>query len=111
MPASTPRGRGCANQGTGCDASSSTRTGTCWPSPPESEPTNVVDLPGAGALALVTLEWVGLGWLSGVRFPSPGGAAASWALRVLVGGCLVAAAQLLLALIGPGFANIPLTLL
>ncbi len=36
--------------------------------------------------------------------------AASWGLGVLVGGCLVAGAQLLLALAGPGFGSVPLVL-
>jgi len=67
---------------------------------------------GAGALAAISLEWLGLGWLSGIRFPGPGRAAASasWALRLLVGAWLVAIAQLLLALLGVGFGSLPLVL-
>lgn len=67
---------------------------------------------GAAALAAVCLEWLCLGWLSGVRFPQAGRAAAraSWALRLLAGAWLVAAAQLLLALVGLGFGLVPLVL-
>jgi hypothetical protein len=70
----------------------------------------VIDFLGVGALALVTAEWIGLGWLSGVIFPEPSITAGTWALRLLVGGAVVALAQLLLSLIGVGFGVIPLTL-
>jgi hypothetical protein len=71
-----------------------------------------VDLLGLGALLLVSVEWLALGWLSGVRFsPSgPAGVAANVALRVLVGACLVAVAQLVLALVGVGIGSIPVVL-
>jgi hypothetical protein len=93
---------------------------------------------GPLALAVVSVEWLALGWLSGIHFPgsitssSHGGrvgpgsgeadrprrmapnlwpaCAANWALRLLVGACLVAVAQLLLALAGVGFAFVPLVL-
>jgi hypothetical protein len=72
-----------------------------------------VDVAGVAALGGVSLEWLLLGWLSGIRFPEPGrpAACASWALRLLVGAALVAAAQFALALVGVGFASIPLVLL
>jgi hypothetical protein len=74
-----------------------------------------VDLLGLGALAQVAAEWLALGTLSGVDWPSaPGGAtfwAARWALRLLVGAVLVAFGQLVLALIGVGFGSIPLVLI
>jgi hypothetical protein len=81
-----------------------------------------LDLLGIGALALVAAEWLALGWLSGISFPSAASAgsaghtqwseqAAVWALRLLVGGFLVALAQLVLALVGVGFALIPAVLL
>jgi len=75
-----------------------------------------VDWLGLGALCLVAAEWLLLGWLSGVGWPSssasPGGSfwAARWALRLLVGSVLTACAQLMLAAVGPGFAAIPLVL-
>src|SRR5262249_22643173 len=72
-----------------------------------------VDPLGMGALGVVSLEWLAIGWLSGVRFPRGGrqADAASWALRVLVGASLVAMAQLMLALAGFGFSWIPAPLL
>jgi hypothetical protein len=70
----------------------------------------LIELAGVGALLVVSLEWLGLGWLSGMRFPDRAGVA-TWALRLLVGACLVAAAQLVLALLGVGFGSIPLVLL
>ena len=61
-----------------------------------------MDLAGLGALGLVAAEWLALGWLSGVAFPTQTRAASwaghpqvvsragqphlvSWALRLLVG--------------------------
>jgi hypothetical protein len=79
-----------------------------------------LDLLGLGALALVAVEWLALGWLSGVSFPiaaSPSTHrpwsehAAAWALRLLVGAFLVGLAQLLFALLGVGFRLIPAVLL
>jgi hypothetical protein len=79
-----------------------------------------LDLLGVGALALVVAEWLGLGWLSGISFPSSASSAAQdawcersglWALRLLVGAFLVALAQLLFALLGTGFTLIPAVLL
>ena len=64
-----------------------------------------MDLAGLGALGLVALEWLALGWLSGVAFPGPP-SAVNWALRLLVGGVLVSLAQLGLALVGIGFASL-----
>jgi hypothetical protein len=64
-----------------------------------------VDLAGLGALALLALEWLALGWLSGLALPTPP-AAASWALRLLVGGVLVSLAQLGLGQVGFGFSSI-----
>jgi hypothetical protein len=73
-----------------------------------------VDGLGLGALCIVAAEWLGLGWLSGVDWPDAGAAgtfwAPRWALRLLVGSCLTAFAQLGLALLGPGFANIPMAI-
>jgi hypothetical protein len=67
-----------------------------------------VDLLGVGALVLVSLEWLALGWLGGARFPQTthGAEAANWALRLLTGAVLVAFAQLGLALVGIGFGSI-----
>ncbi len=76
-----------------------------------------VDLVGVGALALVSVEWLALGWLSGVRFsqqlgclPPLTAAVASGALRVLIGAGLVGLAQLVLALLGVGFGAVPAVL-
>jgi hypothetical protein len=75
-----------------------------------------MDVLGLGALCVVAVEWLGLGWLSGVDWPvsssSPEGTfwAPRWALRLLVGSCLTGFAQLVLAMVGPGFANIPVVL-
>jgi hypothetical protein len=72
-----------------------------------------VDLIGIGALALVSIEWLALGWLGGVRFvddDAPAAVAANSGLFVLVGGGLVAGAQLLLALVGFGFSAPPAVL-
>jgi Glycosyltransferase family 87 len=74
-----------------------------------------MDVLGPGALGAVAAEWLVLGWLSGVgwpRLPSSGVTfwAPRWALRLLVGSVLTALAQLVLAMIGPGFATIPLVL-
>jgi hypothetical protein len=72
-----------------------------------------MDLLGIGALGLVTIEWLALGWLSGVGWPrheQPAFWAPRWAMRLLVGSFLVALAQLVLASIGVGIANIPLVL-
>jgi hypothetical protein len=67
------------------------------------------------ALVLVSLEWLGLGWLSGVSFPEAPAPrhlrqVANAAVRLLVGAFLVAVAQLLLAQTGIGFGSIPLVL-
>ena len=73
-----------------------------------------------GALVLVGAEWLALGWLSGLGFPglSPQrnlaswpASAATWGLRLLVGGFLVGLAQLSLALVGIGFGFVPGVLL
>jgi hypothetical protein len=71
-----------------------------------------VDLVGIGALALVSVEWLALGWLSGLEFGgrAPDSALANCALRVLVGASLVAFAQLLMALLGFGFSAVPAVL-
>ncbi len=67
---------------------------------------------GLGALGLVTAEWLAVGWLSSVEWPAspPAFWAPRWALRGLVGAGLVAVAQLALALVGVGFASLPLVL-
>lgn len=74
-----------------------------------------MDLLGLGALAQVAVEWLALGTLSGVAWPRAADMAtfwaARWALRLLVGAVLVAGAQLSLALVGVGFASIPLVLI
>ena len=64
-----------------------------------------MDLLGVGALGLVALEWLALGWLSGLVWPAQQPTPASWALRLLVGAVLVGLAQLALALLGLSFAN------
>jgi hypothetical protein len=71
-----------------------------------------VDVRGVGALGLVAIECLALGWLSGVDWPSeqPRFWAPRWALRLLVGAFLVAFAQLVLAFIGLGIGAIPLVL-
>ncbi len=71
-----------------------------------------VDLIGIGALALVSIEWLALGWLSGIRFAggAPSTTVANCALAVLVGASLVALAQLVLALFGFGFSAVPAVL-
>src|SRR5712692_315105 len=68
-----------------------------------------MDLLGVGAVGLVAIEWLALGWLSGVDWPAtpPAFWAARWALRLLVGSFLVALAQLVLASVGLGVASIP----
>jgi hypothetical protein len=72
-----------------------------------------VDAAGLGALGVVAAEWLALGWLSGLSFPSAfaqvdlPARAATWAVRLLVGALLVAVAQLLLASVGLGFGVIP----
>jgi hypothetical protein len=72
-----------------------------------------VDLLGLGALLLVSVEWLALGWLSGVRFAQSGQAATvgNVALRVLVGASLVSIAQLGLAVVGVGIGPVPAVLL
>src|SRR5690242_12562320 len=65
---------------------------------------------GLAALAWVSAEWLALGWLSGVRYPEAP-RPVSWALRLLVGSCLVAFAQLALAMVGIGFGTIGVALL
>ena len=70
----------------------------------------MIDLQGLAALGMTSLEWLVLGWLSGVTFPQPGAPAANLALRVLVGASLVAMTQLLLTLVGLGFGSIALVL-
>src|SRR4051794_9131588 len=76
----------------------------------EAHATVSVDLVSLGALALVTGEWLALGWLSGVRFAQQAPAAivavANGALRVLIGASLVGLAQLVLALLGFGFGSV-----
>jgi hypothetical protein len=71
-----------------------------------------MDLLGVGALGLVAIEWLALGWLSGIDWPPelPAFWAPRWAIRLLVGSCLVGLAQLVLASIGLGIASIPLVL-
>jgi hypothetical protein len=79
-----------------------------------------MDVLGLGTVCMVAAEWLGLGWLSGADWPrSPAGSgpetatnfwASRWALRLLVGSCLTGLAQLVLAMIGPGFATIPLVI-
>jgi len=71
-----------------------------------------MDILGVGALGLVAIEWLALGWLSGVAWPTEQAVfwAPRWALRVLVGGFLVALAQLALAWIGLGIGSIPIVL-
>src|SRR5205085_3590859 len=111
-PASTRRRPGCASRARGCGASSWTRTATSWPSSIDRwrSTAEVIDAWGAAALGLVCLEWLGLGWLSGLSLPGPP-LPGTWALRLLVGACVVGAAQLVLALAGVGFASIPLVLM
>jgi hypothetical protein len=72
----------------------------------------LVDILGVGALGLVAIEWLALGWLSGVAWPSEEAAfwAPRWALRLLVGAILVALAQLILSFVGVGFGAIPAVL-
>jgi hypothetical protein len=67
---------------------------------------------GLAALGLVAAEWLALGALSGVSWPSsvPTLWAARWGLRLLVAAGLVGVAQLVLAGLGVGFASIPLVL-
>jgi hypothetical protein len=67
-----------------------------------------VDLVGLGALVLVSVEWLALGWLSGVRFAQHAGVAeaASCALRLLIGASLVGLAELFVALLGLGFSGV-----
>ena len=74
----------------------------------------MLDLPSLGALAMTTAEFLTLGWLSGSSFPGalPGvGTAPTWALRALVGSCLVALAQVGLGLLGIPFGSIATLLL
>ncbi len=69
-----------------------------------------MDVLGLVALCIVAAEWMGLGWLSGVDWPTPKFWAPRWAIRLLVGSCLTGFAQLVLAAIGFGFASIPLVI-
>src|SRR5438477_3269504 len=71
-----------------------------------------MDLLGIGAVGLVAIEWLALGWLSGIDWPAEMSAfwAPRWAMRLLTGSVLVALAQLILASIGVGFGTIPLVL-
>src|SRR5713226_8365946 len=71
-----------------------------------------MDLLGVGAVVLVAIEWMALGWLSGVDWPFAQQVfwAPRWAMRLLVGSFLVALAQLVLAEIGLGIGNIALVL-
>jgi hypothetical protein len=65
-----------------------------------------VDLLGVVWLGLVALEWLGLGWLSGVDWPDAcDWWLGTWPLRLLVGAFLIGAAMLLLSAVGVGFAN------
>ena len=59
------------------------------------------------ALVGVAAEWLALGWLSGVGWPGGAAWGARWALRLLVGAFLIGLTQLLLALVGVGFASVP----
>ena len=74
-----------------------------------------MDLLGLGALAQVAVEWLALGTLSGVGLAARSGhgdlLGGALGAALLVGAVLVAGAQLGLALIGPGFASIPLVLI
>src|SRR6266851_7261065 len=65
-----------------------------------------------GAVGLVAIEWLALGWLSGVDWPAeqPVFWAPRWALRLLVGSVLVTVAQLVLAEIGLGIGSIAVVL-
>jgi len=67
-------------------------------------------VPTLVALGAVAAAWLALGWLSSVRWPGDASAPARWSLRLLVGAWLVGLAQLALALLGPGFGNLPLVL-
>src|SRR5215216_4593842 len=69
-----------------------------------------MDLLGLAALALVAVEWLAIGYLSGVRWPGPVLWAARWSLSLLVGAFLIGLAELLLSLIDFGFGSIPLVL-
>jgi Dolichyl-phosphate-mannose-protein mannosyltransferase len=64
-----------------------------------------MDVLGLAAVGLVGAEWLGLGWLAGVRWPGGDEAYATWALRLLFGASLTAAAMLLLALTSLGFGS------
>ena len=71
-----------------------------------------MNLLGLGALGLVAVEWLALGTLSGVAWPSHQSTvwATRWGLRLLVGAALIAGVQLVLAQLGIGFGSIPLVL-
>jgi hypothetical protein len=71
----------------------------------------MLDPLGVLALVGVAAEWLALGWLSGVGWPGGAAWGARWALRLLVGAFLIGLTQLLLALVGVGFASVPLVLL
>jgi hypothetical protein len=70
-----------------------------------------MDAQTLGALVLVSAEWYAIGRLSGLDWPGPTPAAVRSCLYLLGGAFLVAEAQLLLALVGTGFANQALPLL
>ena len=55
-----------------------------------------MDILGVAALGLVAIEWLALGWLSGIGWPSQQHVfwAPRWALRLLVGAFLIALAQI-----------------
>src|SRR5438105_14441353 len=62
------------------------------------------------ALGLVAVEWLAVGYLSGVSWPGPAFWAPRWSLWLLSGAFLVGLSQLLLAVVGIGFGSVPLVL-
>jgi hypothetical protein len=69
-----------------------------------------VDLPGLLSLGLVALEWLAVGWLSGVSWPTPAPWGPRWALRAIVGAAFVGFSLSLLGVVGVSFAWAPLPL-
>lgn len=64
-----------------------------------------MDVLGWAAVGLVGLEWLGIGWLAGMRWPGGGDPSATWGLRLLVGAVLTTFAMLVLASVGVGFSR------
>lgn len=67
----------------------------------------MVDPAGVAALLGVSVEWLALGWLSGVAWPDGAPWGPTWSLRLLAGASLTGLSLLLLAVFGVPFGLVP----